>query len=225
MNARRQIHYERDVLQKAEMAHKNAVIREVASLYPEHPEMRHMSFSTAVKVVELNSKYKQVVPIKTIQQALHKGKTEIRQLQSKISEVESNQTRLERAKGYLKNYEKYQSVIEEFEKNPLLRGKMLVSKSTKQEYEKAVSARNHYKGLMKQEGISGKIDFEQQTEISNKMIAQIPELKGQIQTREVALSLFDTITNGIEQANREMQQDQQKKKKRKINQLYQGMDR
>lgn len=225
VNARRQIHYERDVLKKAEMAHKNAVVREVASLYPEHPEMRHMSFNTAVKVVELNSKYKQVVPIKTIQQALHKGKTEIRQLQSKISEVECNQTRLERAKGYLKNYEKYQSVIEEYEKNPLLKGKMLVSKSTKQEYEKAVSARNHYKGLLKQEGISGKIDFEQQTEISNKMIAQIPGLKGQIQTREVALSLFDAITNGIEQVNREMQQDQQKRKKRKINQLYQGMDR
>ncbi|VXC67643.1 Molybdopterin-guanine dinucleotide biosynthesis protein MobA (fragment) [Bacillus sp. 349Y] len=41
-NTRQYIRSERDVLQKAEIAHKNAFIRQVASLYPERPEMRHM---------------------------------------------------------------------------------------------------------------------------------------------------------------------------------------
>ena len=49
-NNRQYIHSERDTLQKAENALKNGFMRQVASLYPERPEMRYMSFQTANKL-------------------------------------------------------------------------------------------------------------------------------------------------------------------------------
>ena len=49
-----------------------------------------------------------------------------------------------------------------YESNPFLKGKTLVSTSAKQEYDRAVSARDHYHDLMKKEGVSGRNDFEKQ---------------------------------------------------------------
>lgn len=62
------IHTERDVLQKAENAHKNAYVRKVAS-FPGRPEVPHMSYNTAKNLMTVNKKYGdgKVVPIEKIE--------------------------------------------------------------------------------------------------------------------------------------------------------------
>jgi len=229
--ARQHIHHERDVLQKAENALKNTFVRQVASLYPERPEIRYMKYESTLKLVELNKKYgkDKVVPIEKIEKVLNNSKQEIQRLQGEINRVDHNRSRLQRAEGYLKNYEKHQAIVEKYENNPFLKGKMLVSKSAKQEYDNAVTARDSYKSYMKKEGISGRVDFEKQTNILGKMEAKVPEFKGQIESQEKGLGLLDAVMKGIEQASREMtrerdRQQQKTKGKSKSKQRYKGLE-
>ena len=208
--ARQHIRYERDVLQKAENTLKNAFVRQVASLYPERPEMPYMKYESALKLVELNKEYGKgkVVPIEKIENTLNNRKQEIQRLQGEINRVVHNRSRLQRAEGYLKNYEKHQAIVEKYENNPFLKGKMLVSKSAKQEYDNVVTARDSYKSYMEKEGVTGRADFERQTGILGKMETKVPEFKGQIESQEKGLGLLDAVMKGIEQANREMQREQ-----------------
>lgn len=215
-NTRQYIRSERDVLQKAENARKNAFVRRTASLYPERPEMRYMSFKTAESIVRINHKYgkEKTVPIESIEKTLNSRKQEIQRLQGEISRVEQTKTRLQRAASHLKNYEKYHGVVEKYENNPFLKGKILVSKTTKQEYEKAVSNRNYYHELMKREGITGKEDYEKQSDLSSKMETRIPEFNNQIQSFQKGLGILDAVLKGIEQAAWEMQMQQKRQQQK-----------
>jgi len=215
--ARQQIHYERDVLQKAEIAHKNAFVRRVASLYPERPEMRYMSFQTAMKIVQLNTQYGEgrKIPIENIEKTFHHRKQEIQRLQGEIQRVDQNRSRLEHTEDYLRDYEKYQAIVEKYENNPFLKGKMLFSKSIKQEYEDAVAARDRYQFYMEKEGVSGRGDFEKQVDQLSKMEARVPEWKSQIESLEKGLGLLDAVLKGLEQAT--------VKRKRKSKQRYKGI--
>nr|WP_162482699.1 MobQ family relaxase [Clostridioides difficile]VUB78609.1 MobA/MobL protein [Clostridioides difficile] len=231
-NTRQYIRSERDVLQKAEIAHKNAFVRQVASLYPERPEMRHMSFKTALNIVDVNSKYGKgkAVPIESIEKTVNNRKSEIQRLQGEISRVDQTKGRLQRAERYLKDFEKHQAIVEKYENNPFLKGKMLVSKSAKREYDSAVTARDSYKNYMQKEGITGRADFEKQVDSFGKMEAKVPEYQGQIQSQEKGLGLLDAVMKGIEQAGREMTRQQQRQQQKvqgkgKSKQKYQSFDR
>ncbi|WP_226530892.1 hypothetical protein, partial [Metabacillus niabensis] len=226
---RQYIRSERDVLQKAENAHKNAFVRQMASYYPERPEMRYMSFQTALKVVEIQKKYGKgkVVPIENIEKTLRHRKQEIKRLNGELTRVDHNQSRLQRAESYLENYERHQAIVEKYENNPLLKGKMLVSKSAKQEYERAMMARNSYQNHLKNEGISGRTEFESQKEILKGIEAKVPEWKEQIHFQEKGLGLFDAVMRGIEVAAQEMHRQQkfheyESQKRRRIYQQNQA---
>ncbi|MBQ6350512.1 MAG: MobA/MobL family protein [Methanobrevibacter sp.] len=232
-NARQYINSERGVLQKAESALKNAFVRQVASLYPERPEMVHMSFKTAEKLAGLN-KNGVVVPIETIEKVLNSKKQEIQRLQVEINRVDHNRSRLQRAERYLKEFEKYQAIVEKYENNPFLKGKILVSKSAKQEYDSALNTRDTYKNYMQEEGISGRHDFEKQVAQLGKMENKVPKFNEQIQFEEKGLGLFDAVIKGIEQAGQELTKEQNngkeedqngKKKKRKNIHQTQGLSR
>ncbi|OUB13738.1 hypothetical protein BK708_26305 [Bacillus thuringiensis serovar yunnanensis] len=182
-------------------------------MYPERPEMRHMSFKTALNIVDVNSKYGKgkAVPIESIEKTVNNRKSEIQRLQGEISRVDQTKGRLQRAERYLKDFEKHQAIVEKYENNPFLKGKMLVSKSAKREYDSAVTARDSYKNYMQKEGITGRADFEKQVESFGKMEAKVPEYQGQIQSQEKGLGLLDAVMKGIEQAGREMTREQQRK--------------
>ena len=221
------------MLQKAESALKNAFVRQVASLYPERPEMVHMSFKTAEKLAGLN-KNGVVVPIETIEKVLNSKKQEIQRLQVEINRVDHNRSRLQRAERYLKEFEKYQAIVEKYENNPFLKGKILVSKSAKQEYDSALNTRDTYKNYMQEEGISGRHDFEKQVAQLGKMENKVPKFNEQIQFEEKGLGLFDAVIKGIEQAGQELTKEQNngkeedqngKKKKRKNIHQTQGLSR
>ncbi|XQY91686.1 hypothetical protein ACNRWW_19695 [Metabacillus sp. HB246100] len=123
-------------------------------LYPEHPEMHYMSFKTAIKIVDVYTDHKRVVPIDEMKQILQKDQTKIQQFQGEIKRIELFQSRLERAEGFLKNYEHHLAAAKKIESNPLLKGKTLVSKTAKKEYGQVVSKRDHYKTLLNDEGVS-----------------------------------------------------------------------
>ncbi|MED4018563.1 MobQ family relaxase [Sutcliffiella cohnii] len=228
--ARQHIRQERDVLQKAENAHKSAFVRQVASLYPEHPEMRYMSYQTAKKVIDVINKYGKgkVVPIEKIEKTVTIRKQEIQRLEGEISRVDQTRGRLQRAENHLQHYEKYKAIVDKYENNPFLKGKMLVSKSAKKEYEDALTARDSYQSYMEKEGISGRKDFEKQVSVLHKMESKIPVHQEQIQSQGKGLGLLDAVIKGIEQANREMNREQdrqqQRTRKSKGKQRYKGMD-
>ena len=95
--------------------------------------------------------------------------------------------------------------MEKIEWNPFLKGKTRISKSAKQEYEYAISKRDHYDDLLKKEGVSGKDEFQTQIETLRRSEAHIPDIERQIQSQQHGLGLLESIINGIEQASREMQ--------------------
>ena len=212
---RGRIHHERNVLQKAEDALKNAFVRQVASLYSEHPEMRYMSLETAQRLVEINKMNGAVVPIERIEKTLHNRQEEIQRLQGELVHLERNQLRLQRAESYLQRYEEHHAIVEKTEWNPYLKGKTLVSLTARQEYDRAVSERDYYHDLMKQEGVSGRDNFEKQTSILGKSEAKIPQIEEQVQAKQAGIGILEAVIKGIEQANRSMQQEQNRQQLQK----------
>ncbi|MRX71131.1 hypothetical protein GJU40_02965 [Bacillus lacus] len=92
--------------------------------------------------------------MKPLKKILNSRKQEVQKLQGEISRVDQTRGRLKRAERYLKDFEKHQAIVEKYENNPLLKGKMLVSKSAKREYDSAVTTSDSYKDYMKKEGIT-----------------------------------------------------------------------
>lgn len=224
---RGRIHHERNVTQKTEDALKNAFVRQVASLYPERPEMRYMSLETAQKIVEINKLNGAVVPIERIEKTLHNRQEEIQRLQGELTRLERDPLRLQRAESYLQSYEEYHAVVEKTEWNPFLKGKTLISTSANQEYERAVSGRDHYHELMKKEGVSGRADFEKQAGILGRLEAQASQIKEQVQAQQAGIGILEAVIKGIEQASRNMQREQNRQQhqlKRK-NKRQWGLDR
>ena len=207
--ARGQIHQERQVLDKAKLAHQNAFVRQVASDYPERPEMRHISLQTALRLNAINQENgNQVVPLETIQKTLHTHQAEIQRLHGEIDRVNQHRSRLQRVEGYLKHVKKQQTLVEKIENNPFLKGKLLVSKTAKQEYDQAISIRADYQKLIKKEGVSGRKDHKKQRNTLGKMEARVPAFENQIQSQEKSLDVLRAIMNGVEQAARDMHMEQ-----------------
>ncbi|MGE6868784.1 hypothetical protein, partial [Lysinibacillus fusiformis] len=103
---------------------------------------------------------------------------------------------------------------EKHENNPFLKGKILVSKSTKHEYDTAVTERNRFKDLLQTEGIKGKKDFKNQVDlIKEELETKVPEHENQIQSFESGLGLFEAVMSGVRQAGTEMTRARNKKSK------------
>ncbi|KAA0940632.1 hypothetical protein FQ087_21845 [Sporosarcina sp. ANT_H38] len=201
---RQQIAREIDALSNAENALKNGFVRQVAFNYPERSEMQYMSYETAHKLNEVNKKNGKIVPVEATEKFVTNKHQEIKQLKDKVSYTEQYSSRLHRAENYLKDYEKYRDIVENY-KNKNSFSKMFVSKSTKNEYEKAVIARDSYENYMKREGITGRTDFEKQSKTYEDMQVRIPEFNGLIKTALNGLGILDAIVKGIEQAGREQE--------------------
>jgi hypothetical protein len=206
-HTRGQINHERNILNKAETVLENAVIAKVANMYPERQEMRHLSYGAASMIDQLSrTNQNKIIPIETIEKTLQSRKTEVQNLHLALEHIEQDRSRLQRAKGYLKQYEEQQTIVE----NPYLKGKYTnqrISGSEKQKYEKALFIRNEYEQMLKTEGISGKDDFKEQVNTLGRMEAEIPKIKTQLNSHYHAISLLEGILNGIEQAGREMQKE------------------
>ena len=86
--------------------------------------------------------------------------------------------------------------------------------SAQQKHKDNVTARDSYQFYMKKEGITGRADYEKQVNTLDKVEAEIPEFKSQIQSQQTGLNVFDTIAKGIEQAGRDMQMEQDRQQQK-----------
>ncbi len=213
-NDRQQILHQRDVLKKAETARQNIYIRHMASLYPERPEMRYMSYETAENLNQLNTANQKIVPIQAIEKNVTDKKQEITRLKGDISKIEQDRSRLDRAEGYLESYEKNHAIVNKYEDSIYLKNKMFISKKETRKYDDAVLYRKNTKDLMEKEGITGRIDFEKQIDNLSKSEAEVPEFKAQIQTLEKNLGIFDAIMKGLRIAGSEMQMEQDRQQQK-----------
>lgn len=217
---RHEITKERDALQNAETALKDGVVREVAADYPEHPDMRYMSFKTALQLKRINDNARETVSPERLQKSRNFNKNKMQEFNKELRFVGTEKVRLERTEVYLKEAGKYQAVVEKYDK------KLFVSKSGKKEYAEAASKRDHNLDLMKKEGVSGKEDWTKQTQTFEKLEARVPFIQSQVQPISRSLGILDALIQGIEQAsyvaNRAQQQKQLTKGKRKAKGKFKG---
>lgn len=223
---RQVLNQERDAIKNAQKALENRFVREVASKYPERPEMAHMSFKTALQIHTLNQSENRIVSIEEIKQAIHKRDQKVQQLQSQVDHAHNENNRLYRAEGYLKGYLKANEIIEKYENNPFLKGKMMVSKEAKQEYQKALSDRQQYGERLKEFGVKDSPDFLKQRADNAQLLDKVPQIQEQAESLQKGTSILDGIMQGVEQATREMER-QQKREHQKTKQKgkYKGMER
>lgn len=198
---RKRTNYERDSLKNAEGALKNGFIRKVASNYPERPELQEMSFETAQKLDRVNQLNGKTVPIQTIKNYVTNKKQDIDKFEREISSIGKYSDRLKHAEDYLKEYESSVAIIEKHDSSLRSSLRLPMSKSTKKEYENAVTVRDRSLKYMEKIGeITDRADFEKQSKALGEMKVRIPEFKDQIKVARSGLSLLDAILQGVQQA-------------------------
>jgi len=209
-----QISQERDTLKHAVKAIERREVREVAALYPERPEMRYMSRETALQLKELNEKAGKIISPETIQKSRNFNRDKMNELTKDLRFVETEKVRMERTKGYLKDADKYNAIVEKYDKSPVLKGKMLISKSARQEYENAISKRDQSIERMKQDGVSGKGDWNKQNQTFEKSEAKVPFVQSQMKPITRNLGILDAMLQGIEEAGQEAKRQQRQQRSR-----------
>ena len=155
------------------------------------------------------------MPIERIEKTLHNRQEEVQRLQGDLTRLENNQLRLQRAESYLRSYEEYHAIVEKTEWNPFLKGKTLVSTSAKQEYDRAVSGRDHYHDLMNKRVFLEEMTLRNRPGILERLEAQAPQIKEQVQAKQAGIGILEAVIRGIEQANRAMQQEQNRQQLQK----------
>jgi len=204
-NQRSQISRERDTLKNAEIALKNGVVRELASKYPERPEMRYMSYEKASELMKMNEKARRIIPVKEIKAARDQRHTKIQELNKELHFVEKESVRLKRTDGFFKEADKYNAIVEKHE------SKLFLSKASKKEYENAVSKRDFYKNEAKENGVSNKKDWKKQNQSYENSAAKVPSIQAKLKPLQSGLKILDSMMKAIEQAGREAQMQQMKK--------------
>lgn len=214
---RRVINTERDTLDKAEKALQNGFVRKLASYYPDRPEMEYLSYDKAKELAKLSKLNGSYLDIEDMKAYSSQSKQEIQRVEKEISRISDKKGSLERANHYLSEYKKQQDTVNKYENSLVLKGKIIVSKSAKEEYENAIAKRDNLEQLLRKEGISDQGDYQKQMDVVTRMESKVPDYQGRIQQQQLKTDVLDGILFGIEQAAREMgrQQKQQEKQKGK----------
>ncbi|KZM52399.1 MAG: molybdopterin-guanine dinucleotide biosynthesis protein MobA [Bacillaceae bacterium] len=211
---RNEIQMQRKILDQAEQALKNGEIRQIAAQYPDMKGVHYLTYEDSMKLKALNEKAGRIVPLDEIRQEVQKRTTLIHRAQHRLNEIKQEQARLSSVENYLKKYEEAIQTVNRYEHNPFLKGKMLVSKQFKEEYEEAVSQRDQCKEMMKKLGVEDRNDFNQQTQQLERMETEKVKLKEHIQTMEQGplfrLDFLQSILQGIKHAARMEERERQK---------------
>lgn len=218
-NQRSQINRERNTLKNAETTLKKGVVRELASKYPERPEMLHMSYEKASELMKMNERAGRIIPVKEIKVARDQRHTKIQELNKELHFVETENVRLKRTEGFFKEADKYNAIVEKHE------SKWFLSKGAKKEYEDAISTRDFYKNEAKENGVSNKDDWKKQKQSYENSAAKVPSIQAELQPLQSGLKILDSMMKAIEQAGREAQMQQMRKQHGKSKNNYWENDR
>jgi hypothetical protein len=227
-NQRQALNEERSALQGAQKAIQNRFVRELAYKYPNNPEMAYIRFETALDLHRLNQSENRTIPIAELRHTQAIRDQKVNALQDSVSRAINENVRLSRAEDYVKRYEKHNETVQKYESSPLLKGKLLVSKSSKKEYEAALNGRDQCSQRFTEHGVKDPKDFYAQKEASQSQMAEVPKFESQANFLKQSTSILDGILSGIQQAirteerNREYEKQKSMRKRRK--QRYHEME-
>jgi hypothetical protein len=208
-NQRQALTEERSALEGAQEAIQGRFVRALASKYPNNPEMAYISFETARELNRLNKSLNRTIPIEELQNTQNERDQKIKALKDSISHAKDESSRLFRAEGYVKGYEQHHETVQRYENSPLLKGKLLISKSSKQEYETALKGREQCSQRMKDYGVKNPNDFNAQKEASGRQMAEVPKFESQVNHIKQSTSILDGILSGIQQATRTVERNRE----------------
>ncbi|HLU20990.1 MAG TPA: MobQ family relaxase [Bacillaceae bacterium] len=205
---------ERDVLQKAHIALENRFVREVAANYPDHPEMVYMRYETAKSIDRLNKENNTILSMEYFKQMVDSSKENLQRVTAQIGHLKNEPIRLHQVEGYFAGYQEMNALVEKYDNNLFLKGKMLVSPSANQEYSNAISEKERYQQLFEQHNVKDMEDLIRQRKQANSALHHLPDLQHQLDQWKGSFSLFEGIIQGVEQAQRQMEHEKQKEKKK-----------
>lgn len=195
-NQRVEIKDQREILNNAREAFRNAGVRKFAEQYPDWKEAKHLTYENAFKLDCFNKERGQVVPVKTIRSEHNHFTQEKNKTTREISDIGSDKTRLKNAGIYLKSYEDLDKKVQKFE------NKLWLSKSNNQEYDKVLKERDNCKGLMNNYGVKNREDFNKQVDQLGKSEQRMPALNQNLDLLNSSFKAIDSILKAVEQSSR-----------------------
>lgn len=215
------IRRERDVLHKAQTAIENRFVRELATKYPEHPEMAYLSYDKAQAIEAINESQGKTVSIDEIKQKRDSYAKKYQTINKQINQISDEKDQLNKVDHFLDGYQKANAVVEGYENNPVYREKIergKLSRSDQKIYENALSERTRYGQLLKQHHVKDKQDLHHQKMDNSQLLDKVPQMQQQANYSQKGAGLFDSLIQSIEQAQRAMEQQSKTKKRQKYKQ-------
>lgn len=221
---------EREVLHTAEKALKQSVIREVASHYPElETAGEYLSYETALKLKDVNEKTGKIVPINEIKSSLEQRQRMINERETTVAGFDKAVTNVNIADNHFKKLSEIEEKIEQIEKSPIAKAKLMFSKEAKAEHEKHLQQRDYHRAAIEKIGYKDSAHLAQHKEL----------LAGKTQVRDrfekeaqnlnsgnygggnnVGSGLLEAVLQGVEQAQQQ-EQNQTRAQERKRQKQHQ----
>ncbi|MFT9601095.1 MobQ family relaxase [Mesobacillus sp.] len=226
-----QIKSECQVLDKAEKALKQGEIRQITAPYPElKTASSFMKYEDALKIKSINEKAGQVVPLSQIKAEIKERTEAIEKAQSHLQTLAKENQKSATAATHFKHLEAVSTKIEKYENNPLMKGKMLFSKTAKEEYRQALSDRERLTKNLESLGFSDKTNFDKHREKLDLAMDKKPLIENTIQEadqgkgNEFNLGFLQAAVQGVEEAQKKEQFERQRQERQKAKQKHKSQE-
>lgn len=227
-----EIKQQREILNNAEKTLKQLAIREVASRYPElETAGEYLSYANAMKLNELNEKAGRIVPISEIKSSIAYRQKEVDKRTDAISTYDNGLKNVELADHYFKKLAEIEQKIEQTEKSPMAKAKMMFSKEAKAEHEKDLQQRDQYKKAVENMGFKDPEQVAESKEKFTKTQHQRENTEKKIDDLEAGnykgghnatTGLLEAVLQGVQQAQQQEQSQTREQAKKRQKQRLKG---
>lgn len=227
-----EIQEQRKTLDNAEKALKQGEIRKVTSQYPELKTTgEYLSYSNAMKLKDLTEKAGKAVPISELKTSLANRKEEINKRENAIKKFDDGVKNVNLADHYFQKLAEVEKKIEQTEKSPMAKAKMMFSKEAKAEHEKDLQQLDRYKKAIENTGFKdpqqladSKEKFASQQGQRDKTEERIQEFEsGNYQGgHNVGSGLLEAVLQGVQQAQQKEQSQTREQEKKRQKQRLKG---
>lgn len=177
--------------------------------------MAYLSYKQAKAIDTLNKKHGKILSQDDIKHIRDSYKKDYQTKTKQINHAIQENNRLNKVNQFVNGYQEANAVVEHYENNLVYRGKLergTLSKADQNIYENALSERTRYKQLLMQHHVKDGEDLHQQKEKNHQLLEKVPQMQEQADYSKQATGLFDSLVQGIEQAQQAMEQQKQQTK-------------
>lgn len=229
---KQEIQEQRTTLDNAEKALKQGEIRKVTSQYPELKTTgEYLSYANAMKLKDLTEKAGKVVPISELKTSLTERKTMIDQRVTAVADFDKAVKNANIADRYFKKLSEIEQKIEQTEKSPMAKAKMMFSKEAKAEHEKDLQQCDQYKAAIEKIGYKDSEHVAQHKELLTGKTPDRDKFEKEIQTLDsgnyqgghnVGSGLLEAVLQGVQQAQQKEQTQTREQEKKRQKQRLRG---